>query len=163
MRVASLSLLSLVAASGCAGARWSVVDARPLQAITVGPAEVDGPVDVALVQRRRSEMIAALRARGYAVLADQAPGVPSLTMTVKGELVDDSRLHAPDDRSHHIYNDLHYQFVAYDVHVDVVNAAGKILACGNAQASQDPARAMTTLTALIARDVPPATATLAAR
>ena len=162
-RLVSLSLLSIVAASGCAGARWSVVDSRPLAAITVAPAEVQGPVDIALVASRRAEMINALRARGYAVLEKASPGVPSMTMKVKGELIDDSRLHAPDDPRHHIINDLHYQFVAYDVHVDVVNAAGNILACGSARAEQDPARAMTTLRTLLERDVPPATATLATR
>ena len=52
MRLVPLSLLALVAASGCAGTRWSVVDARPLIAVAVAPAEVDGPADRAA--RRRS-------------------------------------------------------------------------------------------------------------
>lgn len=163
MRLLPLSFLSLAAASGCAGARWSVSDARPLVAISVAPTEVHGPVDVALVATRRAEMMKELRARGYAILEQAAPGVPQLKMKVQGELVDDSRLHAPDDPRHHIINDLHYQFVAYDVYVDVVNGAGKIIVCGSAQATQDPARAMTALTTLFVRDVPPATTTLAAR
>ncbi len=163
MRLAPLSLLSLVAASGCAGTRWSVVDARPLVAVSVAAVETRGPVDRTLVAERHQGLVNELRAHGYAVLDQPAPGVPTLTMKVAGELVDDSRLHAPDDPRHHIYNDLHYQFVAYDVHVDVTNAFGKIVVCGSAKSNQDPAGAVDELVARLVHDVPPATGSLAAR
>ena len=163
MRFSSLSFFCLVAASGCAGTRWSVVDARPLVAISLAPAELHGPVDAELVAERRATMVGELRAHGYQVLDARAPGVPTLTMKVDGTLVDDSKLHAPDDPRHHIYNDLHYQFVAYAVHLDVVDGTGHIVVCGSATANQDPASAIAELTARLVRDVPPAASTYAAR
>ena len=157
----SLSLLSLVA--GCAGTRWSVVDARPLLAVAVAPAEVQGPVDRVLVAQRRGTLIGELRAHGYQVLETAAPGVPTLTMKIEGTLVDDSKFHAPDDPRHHIYNDLHYSFVEYRVHVDIVDAGGRVVVCGSASSNADPAAAVAELTANLVRDVPPVSSTYATR
>jgi hypothetical protein len=162
----SFSLLSLVAvfsASGCAATRWSVVDARPLMAITVAPVEMHGAVDVVLVEQRRATMIGDLRAHGYQVLDFASPGVPTLTMKVEGTLIDDSKLHAPDDSRHHIINDLHYQFVEYAVHVDLVDGGGRTVVCGRASANNDPATAVADLTARLERDVPAAPSTYATR
>ena len=78
-------------------------------------------------------------------------------------LVDDSQLHAPDDPRHHIFNDLHYQFVAYTVHLDVVDGAGRIVACGSATSNADPEGAVAELTARLVRDMPAAAAAYAAR
>jgi hypothetical protein len=167
MRVASLSLslslLATAALSGCAGARWSVVDSRPLIAVHVAPAELHGAVDGELVAQRRATFIGDLRAHGYQVLDAPTPGVPTLTMKVDGTLIDDAKLHAPDDARHHIYNDLHYQFVAYQVHLDVVDAAGHIVVCGSASADQDPQKAMATLATRLVRDVPAAKSSVASR
>jgi hypothetical protein len=163
MRFASLSLFVVIAGSGCASSRWSVVDARPLVAVTVAPAEVHGPVDRVLVEQRRATMIGELRAHGYQVLETAAPGVPTLTMKVDGTLIEDSQLHAPDDVRHGIYNDLHYQFVAYKVHLDLVDAAGHVVVCGTASSNQDLANAVAELTARLVRDVPAAATTIATR
>jgi hypothetical protein len=165
MRVASLSLslFALVFVSGCAGARWSVTDHRPLMAVTVAPAEIHGTVDGALVARRRAAMIGELRAHGYQVLEAAAAGVPSLTLKVQGRLVDDAQLHAPDDVAHGIRNDLRYQFVAYEIHLDLVDAAGRVVVCGSASSNQDPEGALGELTARLLRDVPAAATTYAAR
>jgi hypothetical protein len=163
MRLASLSLFVIIAASGCASSRWSVVDARPLVAVTMAPAEIHGPVDRVLVAQRRATMVGELRARGYQVLDQPAAGVPTLTMKIEGTLFDDSQFHAPDDTRHRIVNDLHYQFIAYKVHVDIVDAAGHIIVCGSASSNEDPAQAVAELTARLVRDVPAATTTLAAR
>ena len=163
MRLFSLSLLVIVAGSGCAGSRWSVVDARPLVAVTVAPAELHGPVDRLLVAQRRGAMLGELRARGYQVLEAAAAGVPTLTVKFEGTLVDDSQLHAPDDARHGIRNDLHYQFVSYQVHLDVVDASGRIVVCGSASSNQDPEGAVAELTARLVHDVPAAAATYAAR
>ena len=78
-------------------------------------------------------------------------------------MFDDSKLHAPDDPRHQIFNDLHYQFVDYHVHLDVVDAAGRVVVCGTASADRDPESAMNELTARLVRDVPPAAATFARR
>ncbi|MGZ3429938.1 MAG: hypothetical protein ACXVCV_24980 [Polyangia bacterium] len=155
--------MTLIAASGCAGTRWSVVEARPLMAIAVAPAELGGRVDKLLVAQRRAAMIGQLRARGYQVLDKAPPGVPTLTMKVDGRIVDDSQLHAPDDPRHNIYNDLHYQFVAYTVHLDVVDGGGHIVACGSASSNMDPATAVAELTAHLVHDLPAAPSTYAAR
>lgn len=163
MRLVPLSFLALVAASGCAGTRWSVVDARPLVAITVAPAEIHGPVDSLLVAQRRGTLIGELRAHGYQVLDAAAPGVPTLKMKVEGNVVTDAQLHAPDDARHHIFNDLHYQFVAYTVHLDVVDGGGRVLVCGSATSNADPATAVAELTAHLVHDVPAAASTYAAR
>ncbi|MCU1278509.1 MAG: hypothetical protein JWM53_2055 [bacterium] len=163
MRLASLSLFVVIAGSGCAGSRWSVVDSRPLLAVTVAPAELQGPVDRMLVAQRRATMIGELRARGYQVLDHAVAGVPTLTMKIEGTLIEDSQLHAPDDPRHHIINDLHYQFIAYKVHLDVVDSGGHVVVCGSASSNQDPAGAVAELTAHLVRDVPAAAATFAAR
>jgi hypothetical protein len=163
MRLVPLSLFALVAASGCAGARWSVVDARPLVAITVAPAEIHGPVDAELVAQRRGTLIGELRAHGYQVLDAAAPGVPMLKLAVSGSVVTDAQLHAPDDPRHRIFNDLHYAFVAYTVHLDVVDGAGRVMVCGSASSNHDPATAVAELTARLVRDVPAAGSTYAAR
>lgn len=163
MRLTSLSLLALVVGSGCAGSRWSVVDSRPLVAVTVAPAELHGPVDRVLVAQRRATMIGELRAHGYTVLEAATPGVPTLTMKIDGTLIDDSQLHAPDDARHGIYNTLRYQFVAYQVHLDLVDAGGHVVVCGSASSNQDPAGAVAELTAHLVRDVPAAASTFAAR
>lgn len=163
MRLLPLSLFALVAVSGCAGARWSVVEARPLMAVAIAPAELVGPVDKLLIMQRRAAMISQLRARGYQVLDRAAPGIPILTMKVDGRIVDDSQFHAPDDLRHNIYNDLHYQFVVYTVHVDIVDGSGRIVACGSASSNMDPAPAVAELTAHLVRDLPAASATYAAR
>lgn len=164
MRLASLSLLSLAAiGSGCAGARWSVVDSHPLLAVTVAPAELHGPVDRALVGKRRNTMIGELRARGYQVLETAAPGVPTLTMKIDGKLIDDSQLHAPDDPRHGVYNTLRYQFVAYSVRLDLVDGGGHVMASGSASSNQDPEGAVAELIAHLVRDVPVTSSTYAAR
>lgn len=163
MRVASLSLFALIAASGCAGSRWSVVDSRPLLAVAVAPAELHGPVDAALVDARRAAMIGELRANGYQVLESATPGVATLTMKIEGTLVSDEQMHAPDDSRHHIFNDLHYAFVDYKVHIDVIDAGGHIVVCGSASADRDPEGAFHELTAHLVHDVPPAASTFAAR
>jgi hypothetical protein len=163
MRLASLPLFVLVFGSGCASARWSVVDARPLVAVTVAPIEVHGPVDRVLVAQRRAAMIGELRARGYQVLEAPAPGVPTLTMKVDGTIVDDWQMHAPDDPPHGIYNTLRYRFVAYKIRLDLVDAGGRVVVCGSASSNQDPAAAVAELTALLVRDVPAAATGYAAR
>jgi hypothetical protein len=167
MRLASLSLFALAAASGCAGTRWSVVDSRPLAVLAVAPAELHGPVDRVLIAQRRATMIGELRAHGYQIVAAPAAGAATLTMKIEGTMIRDSQLHAPDDARHGIFNDLHYQFVVYAVHLDVVDDTGHIVVCGSASANGDPATAVAELTARLERDVPaaaPASAsTLAAR
>ena len=163
MRFSWLSLSVLVAMSGCASSRWSFVATRPLAAITVAPAEMHGPVDRVIVAQRRATLIGVLRARGYRVLDNPAPGVPTLTIRFEGKMIDDSQLHAPDDARHGIYNDLHYQFVAYRVQLDVVDGSGHPVASGSASSDQDPEGAVTELTALLVRDVPAASANLAIR
>lgn len=163
MRLGSLALFALVAVSGCAGTRWSVVDSHPLVAVRFAPAELHGPVDALLVAHGRAAMAEELRARGYQVLDVAAPGVPTLTMKIDGALVDDSQMHAPDDARHNMFNDLHYRFIDYKVHIDVVDAGGHILVCGSASAPRDPESAMNELTAHFVRDIPPAGARLAAR
>ena len=163
MRSLLLTLLCTLAASGCAGTHWSVVDSRPLMAVTVAPAELHGPLDRTLVTARRYQMIDELRAHGYQVLEAAAPGVPTLTMKIEGALITDSALHAPDDPRHNIYNDLHYAFVDYKVHIDLVDAGGRIVVCGSASSDHDPEGALTTLTAHLVRDVPSAASTLATR
>jgi hypothetical protein len=163
MRLGSFALLCAVVASGCAGARWSVADSTPILAVTMAPAELHGPVDRALVAQRRTAMIGELRAHGYQVLENSAPGVPLLAMTIEGTMIDDSQLHAPDDPRHHIYNDLHYRFVGYNVHIDVIDSGGHVIVCGRASADRDPAGAMSELVAHLLHDVPPAVATFAAR
>jgi hypothetical protein len=163
MRLVSLSLLALVTASGCAGTSWAVADPSPLVAVTVAPAVVDGPVDHVLVAKRRASMIGELRAHGYHVLETAAAGVPLLTMTFQGALVDDSKLHAPDDPRHHIYNDLHYQFVEYMVRLDLVDATGHVVVHGTPTANGDPASAVAELTAHLVRDVPAVASTYATR
>ena len=163
MRCVPLSLIALVAVSGCAGTRWSVTGAHPLIAVAVPPAEVGGFVDAHLVAERRSVMIGELRARGYQVLGTAPAGVPTLRLKIEGRLVDDSLLHAPDDPRHNIYNDLHYRFVAYSVHLDVVDGGGRILACGHASSNGDPEAAVAELTARLVRDLPAAPSAYAAR
>lgn len=163
MRLVALSLFSLVAGSGCAGSRWSVVDSRPLLAVTVAPAELHGPVDRMLVAQRRAAMIGELRAHGYQVLEQAVAGVPTLTMKIDGTLIDDSQLHAPDDARHGIINDLHYQFIAYKVHLDLVDASGHVAVCGSASSNQDPEGAVAELTAHLVRDIPAGAATIATR
>jgi hypothetical protein len=163
MRLASLSLLALVSASGCAATRWAVADTSPLYAVTVAPAEVQGPVDRVLVAKRRAVFIGELRAHGYQVLETPAAGVPLLTMTFAGALVDDAKLHAPDDPRHHIYNDLHYQFVAYTVELALVDATGHLVVRGVASSNVDPGAAVAELTANLVRDVPAVAATYATR
>lgn len=157
------SLFALATASGCAATSWSVVDAHPLMAVTVAPAEIGGPVDRVLVAQRRATMIGELRAHGYQVLEAPAAGVPTLTMKVEGTLVDDSKLHAPDDARHRIFNDLHYSFVTYAVHLDVVDGGGRTVACGRASSDGDPATAVAALTSRLLRDVPAASSTFASR
>jgi hypothetical protein len=159
----SVSLFGLVFVSGCAGTRWSVVDSRPLVAVTVAPAEIHGPVDRVLVAQRRASMIGELKARGYQVLEDKTPGVPTLTMKVDGKLIDDSQMHAADDPNHGIYNTLRYQFVAYEVHLDLVDAGGHVVVCGSASSNQDPEGAVAELTANLVRDIPAAASSYAAR
>ena len=163
MRLVPLSLFALVAASGCAGARWSVVDARPLVAVAVAPAEIHGPVDKLLVARRRAALIGELRAHGYQIADAAAPGVPTLALKVDGRIVDASQLHAPDDPRHNIYNDLRYQFIAYTVHLDVGDGNGHLVACGSASANVDPATAVAALTARLVHDLPAAPSTYAVR
>lgn len=159
----SLSLFALAAVSGCASARWSVVDARPLPAVVVAPVELHGPVDRVLVGQRRATMIGALRAHGYQVLEAPTAGMPTLTMKVEGTLLDDSKMHAPDDARHHIFNDLTYAFVVYSVHVDILDGNGHIVVCGSASSDADPAGALARLTERLVRDVPPAASTVASR
>ncbi|HXU71858.1 MAG TPA: hypothetical protein VN947_21135 [Polyangia bacterium] len=163
MRFGSLALFTLVAVSGCAGTRWSVVDTHPLLAVRFAPAELHGTVDALLVEHGRAAMAEELRARGYQVLDAPSAGVPTLTMKIEGALVDDAQMHAPDDARHNMFNDLHYRFIDYKVHIDVVDAGGRILVCGSASAPRDPENAMNELTAHLVRDIPPATPRLAAR
>jgi hypothetical protein len=163
MRLASLSLFALVAVTGCAGTRWAVADSSPLLAVTVAPAEVQGPVDRVLVAKRRATLIAELRAHGYQVLETPAAGVPLLTLTFDGAIVDDSKLHAADDPRHHIYNDLHYQFVAYTVQLNLVDATGHVVVRGTASSDADPRAAVAELTANLVRDVPAVASTYATR
>jgi len=157
------SLFLVMTASGCAATRWSVVDARPLVAVNVAPVELRGAVDRVLVAQRRAAMIGELRAHGYQVLETPAPGVPTLTMKVEGTIVDDSKLHAPDDPRHHIFNDLHYWFVEYAVRFDLVDGSGRVVASGSASASGDPATAVAALTSRFERDLPAAPPAFAAR
>ena len=165
MRFTSLSLLLLALAPACANTRWSVAAPRPIAAIAVAPAEIAGAANPKLVAQRRSALITALRARGYQVFdgADATDGVPQLTLKVGGSLIDDSQLHAPDDERHHIYNELHYQFVVYQVQLALSDAGGRVLAHGSAQADRDPQDALESLTARMVQDLPPPSRTIASR
>jgi hypothetical protein len=156
MRLASLSIVALLA-PGCVSARWTVADRRPLQTVVVRPAEVAGDADPVLVAQRRAALIDSLRARGYDAVdgGEDTNGLPYLKLAIDGKRLTDDQLHAPDDARHHIYNDLHYQFVVYKVALTVVAADGKLVARGQAEADSDPAPAMRALALKLFEDVPP--------
>ena len=156
MRLLPLSLVAMLA-PGCVSARWTVTAQRALPMVAVGPAEVSGACDLKLVQARREALIDSLRKRGYDVFEnDDTRPMPHLTLAVKGTIVDDSQMHAPDDPRHHIVNDLHYQFVSYRVAVTVVDHDGAMLAQGSAEADRDPGPALRVLALKMFEDVPPA-------
>jgi hypothetical protein len=155
MRLLPLSLVAMLA-PGCVSARWTVTTPRALPMVAVDPAEVSGACDLKLVQTRRAALIESLRKRGYDVFEnDDARPMPHLSLAVKGTIIDDSQMHAPDDPRHHIVNDLHYQFVSYRVAVKVVGQDGAMLVEGSAVADRDPGPALRVLALKMFEDVPP--------
>ncbi|MDB4966655.1 MAG: hypothetical protein JWN44_2344 [Myxococcales bacterium] len=160
MRFASFSTVSLfavVAASGCAGARWTVNDTRPVLALTVAPADVQGMANPKVVALERVALINELRAHGYVIVDEDAagtPGVARVALSFHGTEVSDAQMHAPDDSRHHIYNDLRYSFVAYKVKLDVTAADGRVVASGTGEANGDPSAVMKGLTHRLVTDVP---------
>jgi hypothetical protein len=155
MRLLPLSLVAMLA-PGCVSARWTVTEQRALPMVAVGPAQVSGACDLKLVQTRREALIESLRKRGYEVFeGDDTRAMAHVTLTVKGTIIDDSQMHAPDDARHHIVNDLHYQFVSYRVAVTVVDHDGAMLAQGSAEADRDPGPALRVLALKMFEDTPP--------
>ena len=165
MRSLSASLfVTALLASGCAGARWSIASTRPVATVVVAPARVVGTCNPKVVVAQRNTLIANLRARGYDVVDGEGkPGLPRVQLTFAGKLIDDSMMHAPDDDRHHIYNDLHYVFTAYQVNLDLVDGNGQVVAHGLAESDGDPAKAVRALTARFVHDIPPVSAALASR
>ena len=158
MRSLSLSLFAVVAASGCAGARWTVADSRPVIAVAVGPAETHGAADATVAAAQRQALIEALRVRGYSIVDDgdrALPGVARIALSFDGARVSDAQMHAPDDKRHNIYNDLSYSFVAYKVRLEIIGADGSKLAEGAGEANGDPSGVMKKLTERLVNDVPP--------
>ncbi len=156
MRLLPLSLVAMLA-PGCVSARWTVTAQRTLPMVAVGPAQVSGACDLQLVQARRGALIESLRKRGYDVYeGDDTRSMAHVSLTVKGTIIDDSQMHAPDDSRHHIVNDLHYQFVSYRVAVTVVDHDGAMLAQGSAEADRDPGPALKVLALKMFEDTPPA-------
>jgi hypothetical protein len=161
MRLASFSTASLfavAAASGCAGANWTVADSHPVAAIAVAPAEVHGLASPKVAAHQRLALINELRARGYAIVEDKGqaqPGVARVALRFDGAGVSDKQMHGPDDVRHGIVNDLSYYFVAYKVRLDVVESDGRVVAQGAAEANQDPSAVMKKLTEKLVSDMPP--------
>ena len=57
MRSLSLSLFAVVAASGCAGARWTVADSHPVVAVAVAPAELHGAASAKVARLPSPEVL----------------------------------------------------------------------------------------------------------
>ena len=158
MRSLSLSFFAVVAASGCAGARWTVADTHPVVAVAVAPAETHGAANAKVAAAQRQALIATLRARGYSIVEDNGralPGTARIALRFDGHTVSDAQMHAPDDVRHNIYNDLSYSFVAYKVRLDVTTADGSKMAEGAGEANGDPSGVMKKLTERLVTDVPP--------
>jgi hypothetical protein len=154
MRLSSVLPWLTILASGCVSASWSIDrSARPVTAIAVAPIEIAGDADPNVASARRDSLVDSLRARGYDV-RDEAPGIPVVKLKLTGKGVSDLQMHAPDDRRHHIENDLHYYFVAYHVELEVSDG-NRIVATGAADSNQDPAPALRALAGHLYTDVPP--------